>query len=104
MAGADDTIRTVIGRANRRYLERYRDAAKLMGVIEQVSRYDEHVSAARISTMQHFADRAERSIRRLQRAESIGCDPRVDALVGHAGALQTTDRSRCSRRDGRPVR
>jgi hypothetical protein len=39
-----------------------------MGVIEQVSRYDEHVSAARSATMKHFADRAERSIRRLQRA------------------------------------
>lgn len=64
----DDSPRAVIGRANRRYLERYRDAAKLMGVIEQVSRYDEHVSAARIATMKHFADRAERSIRRLQRA------------------------------------
>jgi AcrR family transcriptional regulator len=64
----DDSPRAVIGRANRRYLERYRDAAKLMGVIEQVSRYDEHVSAARIATMKHFANRAERSIRRLQRA------------------------------------
>ena len=59
--------RAVIGRANRRYLERYRDAAELMGVIEQVSRYDEHVNAARFATMQHFVERAERSIRRMQR-------------------------------------
>jgi AcrR family transcriptional regulator len=66
-ADADDTVRTVIARDNRRYLERYRDAAKLMGVIEQVSRYDEHVNAARMSTQQHFAERAERAIRRLQR-------------------------------------
>ena len=86
---ADDTVRTVIGRANRRYLERYRDAAKLMGVIEQVSRYDEHVNAARISTMQHFADRAERSIRRLQRAGVADktVDPRIaaDALGAMVG-------------------
>lgn len=57
----------VIRRANRRYLERYRDASKLMGVIEQVSRYDEHVSAARLATMRHFVERTDRSIRRLQR-------------------------------------
>jgi len=56
-----------IRRANRRYLERYRDEAALMGVIEQVSRYDEHVNAARMATMKHFVERAEVSIRRLQR-------------------------------------
>ena len=37
-----------------------------MGVIEQVSRYDDEVSAARFATMQHFAERAEQSIRRMQ--------------------------------------
>lgn len=67
LAPPDGSPRAVIGQANRRYLERYRDAARLMGVIEQVSRYDEHVNAARISTQQHFAERAERAIRRLQR-------------------------------------
>lgn len=53
--------------ANRRYLERYRDEAALMGVIEQVSRYDAEVNAARMATMKHFVERAERAIRRLQR-------------------------------------
>jgi hypothetical protein len=56
-----------IRRANRLYLERYRDEAPLMGVIEQVSRYDEHVNAARMATMKHFVERAERSIRRMQK-------------------------------------
>lgn len=60
------SIREAIGAANRRYLERYRDAARLMGTIEEVSRYDEHVNAARFATMQHFVQRAERSIRGLQ--------------------------------------
>jgi AcrR family transcriptional regulator len=55
-----------IRRANRLYLERYRDEAALMGVIEQVSRYDDDVNAARMATMKHFVERAERSIRRLQ--------------------------------------
>ena len=56
-----------IRRANRRYLERYRDEAPLMGVIEQVSRYDGHVNAARMATMKHFVERAEAAIRRLQK-------------------------------------
>jgi AcrR family transcriptional regulator len=55
-----------IRRSNRRYLERYREEAALMGVIEQVSRYDPPVNAARMATMKHFVDRAERAILRLQ--------------------------------------
>jgi AcrR family transcriptional regulator len=65
-----------IRQANRLYLERYRDEAALMGVIEQVSRYDQDVNAARMATMKHFVERAERSIRRLQREGSV--DPRLD--------------------------
>jgi AcrR family transcriptional regulator len=62
-----DSERERIRRANRRYLERYRDEARIMGVIEQASRYDEHVTAVRAATQKHFAERAERSIRRLQK-------------------------------------
>src|SRR5579871_2487348 len=67
--------------ANRRYLERYRDEAPIMGVIEQVSRYDEHVNAARMATQRHFADRAERAIRRWQAEGSADrkVDPRIAA-------------------------
>ncbi len=60
------SARDGIRQANSRYLRRYRDEAKLMGVIEQVSRYDEQVNAARTATMRHFVERAEKSIRRLQ--------------------------------------
>jgi len=67
-AGMSDTSPTDrIRRANRLYLERYWDEAALMGVIEQVSRYDEHVNAARMATMKHFVERAERSIRHMQK-------------------------------------
>jgi AcrR family transcriptional regulator len=62
----DDSPWERIRRANRRYLERYRDEAALMGVIEQVSRYDTHVNAARMATVKHFVERAERSIRSMQ--------------------------------------
>jgi AcrR family transcriptional regulator len=74
-----ESARAIIRRANRRYLERYRDAAALMGVIEQVSRYDDDVSRARIATQQHFAERAEKSIRRLQR-EGLA-DEKIDAAM-----------------------
>ena len=64
---ADVTPFERIRRANRLYLQRYRDEAALMGVIEQVSRYDEPVNAARTATMKHFVERAEGAIRRMQR-------------------------------------
>jgi AcrR family transcriptional regulator len=75
----DLSPRERIRRANRRYLERYRDEAALMGVIEQVSRYDADVNAARMATMKHFVERAEREIRRLQR-ERVA-DPKIHAAM-----------------------
>ncbi len=78
-----------ITEANRRYLERYREQAAIMGVIEQVSRYDEQVNAVRVATQHHFAERAERSCRRLQRdgVADAGLDPVVagDALGAMVG-------------------
>jgi AcrR family transcriptional regulator len=65
-----------VRRANRMYLKRYRDEAALMGVIEQVSRFDANVNEARMATMKHFVKRAERSIRRLQREGKV--DGRLD--------------------------
>jgi AcrR family transcriptional regulator len=68
-----------IRRANRLYLERYRDEAAIMGVIEQVSRYDEDVNAARMATMKHFVERAERFIHGLQRQGKV--DARLDPCM-----------------------
>lgn len=65
--------------ANLRYLERYRANGKIMGVIEEVSRYDPHVHDVRMKRQQHFADRAERSIRRLQSQGLADAD--IDAEV-----------------------
>ncbi len=73
------TERERIFRANRLYLERYRENAMLMGVIEEVSRYDATVKEARRRRHRHFADRAERAIRRLQ---DLGrADPEVDPEI-----------------------
>jgi AcrR family transcriptional regulator len=68
-----------IRRANQRYLERYRNEARLMGVIEQVSRYDSYVNAARMASMRQFAARSERMIRRLQSQGKA--DERVNPAV-----------------------
>ncbi len=74
--GPDGSPGDRIRRANRLYLERYRDEAALMGVIEQVSRYDEDVNTARMATMKHFVERAEQSIRHWQK-EGLA-DQRLD--------------------------
>ena len=55
------------------------DNGKIMGVIEEVSRYDDHVNEARMRRQKHFADRAERAIRRLQ--EDGAADPDVDPEI-----------------------
>jgi AcrR family transcriptional regulator len=81
-AGADAAEPTEferIRRANRRYLERYRDNGRIMGVIEEVSRYDSLVHDARMRRQKHFAERAERAIRRLQKEGAA--DPDVDPEV-----------------------
>ncbi len=60
--------------SNRLYLERYRDNARIMGVIEEVSRYDHLVNEARVRRQKHFAERAERGIRRMQAAGEARAD------------------------------
>jgi AcrR family transcriptional regulator len=82
---ATDDVWALTRYAIRTYLERYRDQAALMGVIEQVSRYDEHVAAGRAATMEHFAAQWKRNIELLQRDN--GCDPRLDPSLG-ADALR----------------
>jgi AcrR family transcriptional regulator len=82
-----DSPKERILKANRRYLQRYREEARIMGVIEQVSRYDGQVNEVRMKRMKHFAERSERAIRRWQQ-EGLA-DPDVDpALVADAlGAM-----------------
>lgn len=72
-----------IRRANRRYFERYRANGKIMGVIEEVSRYDGPVNEARMRRQRHFAERTERAIRRLQAAgqADAAIDPELASLA-----------------------
>jgi AcrR family transcriptional regulator len=68
--------------AMRRYFEAYRAEAKIMGVIEQVSRYDEEVGALRKARHQHYAEQIAKSIRQLQRRGLA--DPRLKPAVAAA--------------------
>lgn len=70
-------------RSNRRYLERYAENGKIMAVIEEVSRYDDHVNEVRLQRQKHFASRSEASLRRLQEEgrATADVDPEIAALA-----------------------
>ena len=68
----------------RRYLEHYRNEARLMGVIEQVSRYDDHVNAMRYARYKEYDDQVAESIRQLQLRGRA--DPTLDPNIA-ASAL-----------------
>jgi AcrR family transcriptional regulator len=62
--------------ANRSYLSAYKKEAKIMRVIEEVTRYDDEVRAVRTKRDDHLAARLESAIARLQ-ADGVA-DPRID--------------------------
>ena len=70
--------------ALRRHFESYRAEARIMGVIEQVSRYHEPVRDVRFARQQHYLEQAEASIRHLQKQGLA--DPELDAHIA-ASAL-----------------
>jgi len=65
-ASTGTTVWDRLRASNHRYLEEYRDEARIMGVIEQVSRYDPHVQSARAARQEHYLAKAEDSIAQLQ--------------------------------------
>jgi AcrR family transcriptional regulator len=69
--------------ALKRHLERYRDEARIMGVIEQVARYDEHVAAVRSARSKGHREQIEASIRGLQRRglTDATLDPKIAAAA-----------------------
>jgi AcrR family transcriptional regulator len=80
---SDATPRQRIREAMRLHLESYRHEARIMGVIEQVSRYDEGVKAARGKRHRYYLELVEQSIRRLQRHGMVdsGLDPIIAATA-----------------------
>jgi AcrR family transcriptional regulator len=81
---ADTTIRERLRESVRSFLADYRDEAGIMGVIEQVSRYDEHVRAARFVQQEMYTQQTEEAVRHLQRQGLA--DPNLDPVVA-ASAL-----------------
>lgn len=75
--------------ALRQYLERYRDDARIMAVIEQVSRFDDHVHAVLFARHKHQNEQLAESIRELQRRGMA--DPQLDPAIAAAalGAMST---------------
>ncbi len=72
-----------IREAIRRHLESYRDEARIMRVIEQVSRFDEHVNAMRNERHRYYGAQVAGSIRSLQRRGFV--DPELDPVIAAAG-------------------
>lgn len=65
--------------ANRRFLEDYRDEARIIGVIEQVSRYDDDIHELRVTSQRRSCEQVAESIRQLQKRDLA--DPRLDPVV-----------------------
>jgi AcrR family transcriptional regulator len=76
-----------IREAMRRHFESYRKEARIMGLIEHVSRYDPEVNAMRLARHERYTERVAETIRQLQRAKLA--DPKLDPMVAAAalGAL-----------------
>jgi len=79
-----------IREAIRMHMESYRAEARIMGVIEQVSRFDEHVRALRYERHQRSLVQVADSIRRLQRNGLV--DERLEPTVAAAGLGSMTYR------------
>ena len=76
--------------AMRWHLERYRDEARIMGVIEQVARYDDHVGAFRQAQHKRYQDQIAHSIRQMQRRGMA--DPTLDPTITAAALGAMTER------------
>ena len=79
-----------IRQAIRLHLESYRREARIMGVIEQVSRYDEQVRAARFQRQRFYGEQVQESIRRLQRHGLV--DANLDPVIAAAALGAMTSR------------
>jgi AcrR family transcriptional regulator len=75
--------------ALRRHLESYRREAKIIGVMEQMSRYDKEVSALRLESHARYSQQVAASIRSLQQHGLA--DPDLDPTIAAAalGAMTT---------------
>jgi AcrR family transcriptional regulator len=80
--------------AIRQHFASYRAEARFIGLIEQVSRYDEHVEALMLARHRQYSDQVRASIEQLQRRglADKGLDPAIaaaaiDSLTGRFAEL-----------------
>jgi len=73
--------------AMRRHFESYREEARILGLIEHVSRYDSEVNAIRLARHKQYTEQVAETIRQLQRKKLA--DPTLDPMITAAalGAL-----------------
>ena len=76
--------------ALRMHFEAYRNEVRIMGLIEQASRYDEHVDAMMLSRHERYAAQVAESIRQLQLRNRA--DPDLDPKIAAAMVGALTDR------------
>jgi AcrR family transcriptional regulator len=76
--------------AMRRHFESYRAEARIMGLIEQVSRYDEHIDTLLRTRHRRYAGQVADSIRQLQRRKLA--DPKLDPALAAAAVGALTGR------------
>jgi AcrR family transcriptional regulator len=79
-----------IHEAIRLHLESYRAEARIMGVIEQVARFDQEAGASRFERHQRYLAEIADSIRNLQRHGLV--DDRLDPTIAAAGLGSMTYR------------
>jgi AcrR family transcriptional regulator len=84
-ASPRERLRIAIGQ----FLERYQEEAAIVGVIEQVSRYDDEMKAVRMARQRHWNDEVADSIRQLQQhgLADPTLDPQITAWM--LGAMTT---------------
>ena len=84
-ASPQDRIRA----GNRNFLESYRREARIIGVIEQVSRYDPHLTTVRFEHQTRDRERISNSIAQLQRKGWV--DPSLNPTIAASalGAMVT---------------
>jgi AcrR family transcriptional regulator len=78
---------TRIREAMRQHLESYRDEARIMGVIEQVSRFDPEVGAARYERHQEYLSWVSDSIANLQRHGLVDSDINPTIVAAALGSM-----------------
>ena len=79
-----------IREAMRAHLEIYREDARIMGVIEQVSRYDDHVYDVLRERHKHYTEQMADSIRQLQRRRIADRD--LDPIIAATALGAMTSR------------